>query len=169
MGPVGFRGLNGTELQKHEYERTVPSHTLFDMGAMRFIFLACTLVLASFAAAQNDDSSQDEKESFSFDFFAMPWSTPIRQPQRLSVIANLNSTVQGMQDDPLKLGAILLQSIIYNQTEVSTRHTLSVHCWHGWRLLCALDMHLGSDKDLGKQCQRWPRLFVGLTQHTEGE
>ena len=51
----------------------------------------------------------------------------MEQTQRLFVIGALNSTVQGMQDDPLKLGSILLQSIKYNQTEVSSPARLHCH------------------------------------------
>ena len=130
---------------------------------MRFLFIACVLVLASFAAAQDtaqeDNASQNEHKSFSFDFFAMPWGAPIQQPQRLSVIANLNSTVQGMQDDPLKLGSILLQSITYNQTEVSSP-AYTVTGLLAWQLLCALGIYLGSDTNLGTHCLPWLSLSV---------
>ena len=133
------------------------------MTFMRFLFISCLLVLASFVAAQDtaqeDNASQNEQKSFSFDFFATPWSAPLQQTQRLSVIADLNSTVQGMQDDPLKLGSILLQSITYNQTEVSSP-AYTVTGVLAWRLLHALGIYLGSDTDLDTHCLHWLRLSV---------
>ena len=62
--------------------------------------------------------------NFTFDFGGTPWSAPLEQPQRLAAIAGLNSTVQSLQADPLKLGAILLESIRLNQTEVHPTPTL---------------------------------------------
>ena len=58
--------------------------------------------------------------NFTFDFAGTRWGRPLDQPQRLAVIADLNDTVQSLQADPLKLGAILLESIRLNQTEVPT-------------------------------------------------
>jgi len=76
---------------------------------------ALLLLAASAAAAQQGTLSSG---SFSFNFSNTKWGSKLEQPAQLAVIANLNSTVQSRQGDPLKLGALLLESIRFNQTEV---------------------------------------------------
>ncbi len=76
---------------------------------------ALLLLAASAAAAQQDTLSSG---SFSFNFSTTIRGSKLEQPARLAVIAHLNSTVQSRQGDPLKLGALLLESIRFNQTEV---------------------------------------------------
>jgi hypothetical protein len=73
------------------------------------------LLAASAAAAQQDTLSSG---TFSFNFSDTKWGGELEQPARLAVISKLNSTVQSQQGDPLKLGALLLESIRFNQTEV---------------------------------------------------
>jgi hypothetical protein len=79
------------------------------------VIAALFLLAASVAAAQQDTLRSG---NFSFNFSNTRWGGELQQPARLAVIAKLNSTVQSRQGDPLKLGALLLESIRFNQTEV---------------------------------------------------
>lgn len=80
---------------------------------------ALAIVLAALVAAVVAGQEADiPSANFTFDFAGTRWSAPLEQPQRLAVIAGINNTVQSLQADALKLGAILLQSMLRNQTEV---------------------------------------------------
>ena len=77
---------------------------------------AVLLLLAATAAVAQQDTLRSG--NFSFNFSNTRWGGVLEQPARLAVIDSLNSTVQSRQGDPLKLGALLLESIRFNQTEV---------------------------------------------------
>lgn len=86
------------------------------MGSRSVCLLAGVLTLASYQAAALENLSTAPTANYRFNFFAEPWSAPLDDPYKLASIAHLNSTVQSLQADPLKLGAVLLKSIQFNQT-----------------------------------------------------
>ena len=86
------------------------------MDSLSVCLLACVLTLASHQAAALESLSSAPTANYRFNFFAEPWSAPLEDPYKLASIADLNSTVQSLQADPLKLGAVLLKSIQFNQT-----------------------------------------------------
>ena len=86
------------------------------MGPRSVCLLACVLILASHLAAALESLSSAPTENYRFNFFAEPWIAPLEDQEKLAGIADLKSTVQSLQADPLKLGAVLLKSIQFNQT-----------------------------------------------------